>query len=541
MKNFGIIRQIRLTFAFIIVLMIIFGLVIDRNLHQLNDAHRLNSHTYEVLGEIKELLASLDGMQAATRGYLLDGRDSTRTALSKADERYQQNFTRLQGMIRHPQQQQRLQQLAVLKESWVREGTQPLLDLRVKVNQRQATADQLIEAVQASVAPAKVAQVQALLREMTQAEQVLLDERSTAAKVRVQQVEWLIVVATVLAAGVSFLIAWQISRAVGNGLKAAITVAETTANGDLSQNITVTRQDEFGRLLTAMAKMQRQLRDMLQAIQQHASQVSSAAEQIANGSQHIAQAGREQNQAAASMAASIEELTVSIGQVADNARTAHDLATQAGAQSAQGSEVILSAVTGIRELSTTVRQTAQEVESLEGRSEEISSVVNVIKEIADQTNLLALNAAIEAARAGEQGRGFAVVADEVRQLAERTTTSTQEIARTIGQIQQGTRTTVANMEQGVNQVENGVNAANAAGKAIADIQENSHQVMTVVNDISAALNEQTKASQDVASSVERIAQMAEENNRAVEEAAHAAQQLQQLAGDLHATVRRFRM
>lgn len=184
--------------------------------------------------------------------------------------------------------------------------------------------------------------------------------------------------------------------------------------------------------------MQRQLRDMLQAIQQHASQVSSAAEQIANGSQHIAQAGREQNQAAASMAASIEELTVSIGQVADNARTAHDLATPSRGAISTGSEVILSAVTGIRELSTTVRQTAQEVESLEGRSEEISSVVNVIKEIADQTNLLALNAAIEAARAREQGRGFAVVADEVRQLAERTTTSTQEIARTIGQIQQGT-------------------------------------------------------------------------------------------------------
>ena len=170
-----------------------------------------------------------------------------------------------------------------------------------------------------------------------------------------------------------------------------------------------------------------------------------------------------------------------------------------------------------------------------------SSIVSVIKGIAEQTNLLALNAAIEAARAGEQGRGFAVVADEVRLLAQRTANSTQEITEMVDKIQLGTREAVSSMDVGVNQVKSGVEQAQQAGEAIVNIRTSSGNVVRVVDQISLALREQTAASQDVARNVERIAQMSQQNSQAVEETTETARSLQQLAQNLEQQVNVFRL
>jgi methyl-accepting chemotaxis protein len=167
--------------------------------------------------------------------------------------------------------------------------------------------------------------------------------------------------------------------------------------------------------------------------------------------------------------------------------------------------------------------------------------VNVIKEIADQTNLLALNAAIEAARAGEQGRGFAVVADEVRKLAERTAKSTQEIAGMIGKIQNSTREVVASMESSVGRVSSGVDLANQAGQSITQIKNESTRVAQVVGNISDALREQSEASRSIAQNVEKIAQMSEENSAAVLQTANAAGHLEKLALSLQNTISRFKV
>jgi methyl-accepting chemotaxis protein len=241
------------------------------------------------------------------------------------------------------------------------------------------------------------------------------------------------------------------------------------------------------------------------------------------------------------MAASLEEMTVSINHVTDNAQTARDASLHSGEMSELGAKVIHDAVLEMGKIEVSVKGFSSIIQSLELQSNEISAIVNVIKEIADQTNLLALNAAIEAARAGEQGRGFAVVADEVRKLAERTGKSTQEIATMIGKIQSGTKEAVTSIENGVSTVISGVALANKAGDSITQIKAEAANVAQVVSEISDSLKEQSLASNDVAKNVEKIAQMTEENNAAVLQSSTAANHLEQLASSLHSSISHFKI
>jgi methyl-accepting chemotaxis protein len=240
------------------------------------------------------------------------------------------------------------------------------------------------------------------------------------------------------------------------------------------------------------------------------------------------------------MAASVEEMAVSIDQVRENAAEAHAISQTAGSISEQGAAVIHNAASEMRKISDAVQASSKIVEELGQQSDQITSIVNTIREIADQTNLLALNAAIEAARAGEQGRGFAVVADEVRKLAERTSLSTTEIGGMVSKIQHGTHSAVTSMESGVAQVSNGVKLANQAGDSINQIRDGALRVTSVVNGISESIAEQSMAGNDIAQKLETIAQMSEESAHAVRQTAEAARQLQTLSSALHDTVAKFR-
>ncbi|MFC8749234.1 methyl-accepting chemotaxis protein [Pseudomonas oryzihabitans] len=286
--------------------------------------------------------------------------------------------------------------------------------------------------------------------------------------------------------------------------------------------------------------MQDKLRGMIQGIKQGTDQLVAASHSISANSQQLSAAAQEQSSAASSMAATVEELTVSINHVSDNAGEAHDLSSQSGRLAQDGGQTIQASVDSMRSIAGTVQSSAARIGELGEHSERVSSIVSVIKGIADQTNLLALNAAIEAARAGEQGRGFAVVADEVRQLAQRTTNSTQEIAAMIEKIQAATQAAMSDMEVGVRQVNGGVDLANQAGEAVVSINTSSDKVVRVVNQISLALREQTAASHDVARTVERLAQMAQQNSEAIGETVQTAVSLDALANDLNRQISQFR-
>ncbi len=248
-----------------------------------------------------------------------------------------------------------------------------------------------------------------------------------------------------------------------------------------------------------------------------------------------------QSGAAATVAATVEEMTVSIGHISDNATDVHNSAVESKGMAQEGEKFAQETIVEMRMIVENVNQSSTFMQTLDDQSHKIADIVNVIKEIADQTNLLALNAAIEAARAGEQGRGFAVVADEVRKLSERTKLSTQDIAIMIEAIRSGTMKAVESMSHGTVMVNEGMTLVASTGESMTHIFGGTNKVLAAIDDISTSLREQSCASNEIAKSVEGIAQMAEENTSAINDIAISAEQLQSISYALKESADRFRL
>jgi len=367
-------------------------------------------------------------------------------------------------------------------------------------------------------------------------------EKQLAAESRSKLIQIAVVAAIAVLAMliISFAIARNLLRQLGGEPAYVTQLAERIANGDLTETIAA---DTAGRgsLVAAFAHMQTVIRAMVAASQKSAHALSRAAEELKSAAQQAAMATNAQSEAASGMAASVEETSVSIDQVRDSAGEARTMAAEAGEASRGGGRVIGDAASELGQVAAAVNDAAATIRELENYSSEISAIINVIREVADQTNLLALNAAIEAARAGEQGRGFAVVADEVRKLAERTTESTHTIATVVEKVQSGARRAAQEMESGVKRVSGGVELAQQAGSSVDHIQGATDRVVAAVADIGNALNEQAIAVQQIARGLERIANMAEENTLSANKTTAAADQLNVLAADLESSVARFRV
>ena len=343
---------------------------------------------------------------------------------------------------------------------------------------------------------------------------------------------------SLLVAGVGFLI----YRHVAGGLGRLVEVFDQIEKErDFTRQLDVNGKDELARVGHAFNALLGKLRDSFRQISSQADSVNSAAQRVSAAARQMSSASQYQSEAASGMAAAVEEMTVSVNHVADRAEDTRQLASNAGKFAHEGEGIINQTVDSINGIASTVQGASVQLSDLERQSSKISSIVSVIKEIADQTNLLALNAAIEAARAGEQGRGFAVVADEVRKLAERTGQSTQEIAATIEQMVSGAQAAVASIHSVEGAVATGVSYAQQANGAMQKIGDGSQETIGMISDITSAIREQGQASTDIAQQVEKIAQMTEENSAAAHSTASTSDEMLQLADQMRQIVAQYKV
>lgn len=344
-------------------------------------------------------------------------------------------------------------------------------------------------------------------------------------------------VALLLSIGLGVWITLSITRP----LQRAVTLANQLAEGNLTASVTVHGKDETGMLLAAMEQMVAGLSRVIAEVKTTSDFITHSSEELSTAAHEVSIAIERQSSATTSSAAAIEELTVSIDHVAANAKDANEKVIEAGCIASVSGNDVTAASHQIRTVASAVDSSSQEIERLSESAMHIDNIATVIREIAEQTNLLALNAAIEAARAGEQGRGFAVVADEVRKLAERTTGSVKEIGAMIGNIQNNTKAAVSSMEQSGGAVSAVVSLSEKSSSSIAETCQATDLVVQSINEISAALNEQRIASTDLARNVEAIAQMSEENTAAIGSVADTAKSLASKSSDLRSAVAYFKL
>ena len=338
----------------------------------------------------------------------------------------------------------------------------------------------------------------------------------------------------------SVLMARRLSAQLGAEPAYAVEVAQRIAAGNLG--VPVQAQGEASRsLLGAMKLMQTELNQTVREIHDHGNAVSAAVVVMREDEERIDRASMEQSEASGAIAASVEELSASISQVSEHAGDADRLSADASGQVRAGTAVILEASEAIELIAQRMSSSAAVMAELSTRADGISAIVQVIRDIAGQTNLLALNAAIEAARAGEQGRGFAVVADEVRKLAERTAQSTLEINSMIGLVQGSAQEAVRSMGEGQSLVEAGTQRAARACSMIAELEQGSERVRAVIAAINTALHEQRAASGEIARRVENIATMSENNHAVTSKLLGRANDLEHLASSLERSIGRFRL
>ncbi|AVH36547.1 methyl-accepting chemotaxis protein [Pseudomonas monteilii] len=376
---------------------------------------------------------------------------------------------------------------------------------------------------------------------LLQTSQAMTTSQTEVRDAAAAQAKTLLALATVLALAFGLVAAWAITRQIIIPLRQTLRAAERVANGDLTQNLPVQRCDELGQLQASMQRMTQGLRELIGGIGDGVTQIASAAEQLSAVTEQTSAGVNNQKVETDQVATAMNQMTATVHEVARNAEQASEAALMADQQAREGDRVVGEAVAQIERLAGEVVNSSEAMNQLKAESDKIGSVLDVIKSVAQQTNLLALNAAIEAARAGEAGRGFAVVADEVRSLAQRTQQSTEEIEELIAGLQSGTQRVATVMDNSRQLTDSSVELTRRAGSSLETITRTVSSIQAMNQQIATAAEEQTAVAEEINRSVMNVRDISDQTSAASEETASSSVELARLGTHLQGLVGRFRL
>jgi methyl-accepting chemotaxis protein len=534
-----LIKKLVAAFVVIVTLVVISTLISLTQMQNIQQAVALNDHSFKVIKTATTLAEDLLNIETGARGYIITSSEDFLQPYHTGKQGAAEDVRSITQLTSdNPDQQALIKKVAQQLVNWQQFIDEVVSQTRAAAGD-QAKVNEVLALVRSGKGKLMMDGIRADLERFVIAEQALFTERTASVASARTMAFTSLLLGGLAVLVVSVVMAIYLKNTLQHRLNTAKNLVSAVASGRLNNRIDSSGGDEISELLAGIDVMQDQLRQLLGDIKQASGELGSASAVVAATAEQLNASANEQSRASSSIAAAVEELSVSINHVSGSSAEARQIASDSGRQAEQSSQVISNTVSSMERIAQVVRSASNRIEELGKQSEQISSIVSVIKGIADQTNLLALNAAIEAARAGEQGRGFAVVADEVRMLAQRTTQSTSEISTMIGLILSGTSDAVGQMGSGVTQVNQGVELAAQAGTAITEIQRSFQQVLTVIEQISLNLSEQNAASQEVAGHIERIATMSAQNTEATSHSSKVAHDLKTLSGQLNQAVARF--
>lgn len=487
---------------------------------------------------------ALVNMETGQRGFLLTGKDESLEPYIHGNDSLKKHLDQLRAIAANSGVNlQDIQLVESRVDAWITKAAKPEIDSRREINSHHMTIDDAAGLMQNGPGKNIMDSLRVELKSIVDAEEILIAARSEEQESTSNFAINFSMVGTLAAILIGLSVAFFITRGILTPLQATNNILKDIAEGegDLTIRVPVDTNDEVGELGTSFNAFVEKLQSIIGEISDASSQMASASKEMTEIVEQTSTGIGQQKQETSMVATAITEMTATVLEVASNAEGASSAAGKANNEAKEGRQIVYSTVEAITDLATNIEHSASVMEELKKNSANIGAVLDVIKSIAEQTNLLALNAAIEAARAGEQGRGFAVVADEVRTLAQRTQQSTTEIESLIDNLQNGAEQAVKVMTKSREQTDLSVEKAQHAGQSLSSITQSVETILQMNTQIATASEEQSAVSEEIQRNVVNIQNIAEETSAGAEQTNNASAELARLGGQLSTLVGQFKI
>ncbi len=538
-KNLSLKLKITLGTGVPLILLVFLSLITLQSSNRQDASSKMVDHTHKVIEQAMKIEGAAVDMETGMRGFLLAGKDEFLSPYNNGRQRFSKLVTELKQTVDdNPAQVERLSKIQSNINDWVANVTTPAIQLRREIGNGN-TMDDIATLVGEARGKVYFDKFRGQIAEFISIESSLMKERQASAANAVDSALFTILGGTILAIILGFSLSWIVLKSISTPVEAVAQGLTALANGDLTRHIDIDSRDELGQMARNYNQAVSKTQEAMKQVYQTTMDVSNRSENIVQANERMAQDLTLQANQVAQISNSIDEIALSIQEVAQQSASATSSAQESGVKASSGGKVVRNTIEGMNAISEAVSASSTSVSELGRRGAQIGDIISVINDIAEQTNLLALNAAIEAARAGEAGRGFAVVADEVRTLADRTTTATQEIAKSIEAIQSETQMAVERMENGTEHVNEGMVLVTQAGESLDDIVAGTDLVSGMIDSIAAASEEQSQASAEVSKNVISVSEVSQNANNQASQTASSARELAQHADQLKGLVSQF--